>query len=254
MSTLREVQSTIRNRLPSSDNGALLSFRSSKPVERMEIYRNSHIDSLIDVLKFAFPTVSKIVGESFFDGAAEVFVQKHPQVNAYLYDYSAEFPQFLEEFGPASELKYLKDVAELDWAASCAIHAPDAEPLDRARLVEIPPIDLGRIVFIPHPSVSLLHANFPSDDIWQAVLEGDDTAMANIAMRESPRWLLIERYEGKVRVVRLSDTAAWFAAHVFGGRPLQMALESSDDDAPAFLADHLAHGRFTGMKLLGSET
>ena len=151
-------------------------------------------------------------------------------------------------------MKYLEDVAELDWAANRAIHAPDTEPLDRARLVEIPPIDQGRIAFAPHPSVSLLHATFPSDNIWQAVLDGDDAAMANIALRESPRWLLVERYEGEVRVIRLSDAAAWFAAHVLGGKPLQMALESSGDEAPAFLADHLAHGRFTDIKLLGTDT
>ena len=105
-------------------------------------------------------------------------------------------------------------------------------------------------MFTPHPSVTLLHVTFPADAIWHAVLEGDDKAMANLDLHESPAWLLVEQNEGKIRIMQLPDAEAWFAAHLFGGKPLQMALESTGDEAPKFLADHLAHGHFVDMKLL----
>ena len=256
MSTLREIQTAIHNSLLHNDSDAALAFINSGSLsapERLNIYRNTHIGSLIAALKLMFPAVCKIVGESFFEAAADIFVREHPPTSAYLHDYGDEFPQFLEEFGPAAELKYLRDVADLDWATNRAIHAPDIEPIDRARIVDVPPIDQGRISFVPHPSITLLHVTFSADEIWRAVLEADDQAMADVDLRESPVWLLVERYEGEVRIVRLSDTAAWFAAHVFSGKSLQMALESSGDEAPVFLADHLAHGRFADMKLLDLE-
>lgn len=253
MPTLREIQNAMHRSLLHQDNGTMHRYIVSDHLaagERLNIYRNTHIGSLSAVLRLAFPAVCKLVGEDFFDAAAAVFIDSHPPIGAYLYEYGAEFPAFVEGFEPAAGLRYLPDAAALEWAVHRAVHAPDIQPLDRSRLIEVAPIDQGRIAFVPHPSVGLLHLAYPAHDIWQAVLDGDDEAMAAVDLREDAKWVLVERYDGEVRVSYLSDDAAWFAARLFAGKPLQMALESGGDDAPVYLADHLAHERFIDLKLL----
>ena len=46
------------------------------------------------------------------------------------------FPEFLARFPPAASLAYIADVARLEWAVNRALHAPDAAPLDVARLAD----------------------------------------------------------------------------------------------------------------------
>lgn len=256
MPTLRDIQSALHLSLLGEDPSAISGYVVSDELfaeERLDIYRNTHFGSLSAVLRLAYPVVRKLVGDEFFDGATRLFIKDNPPVSAYLYEYGAYFPAFLGDFEPAARLQYLHDVATLEWAVFRAIHAPDTQPLDSSRLAKIPPIDQPRIALVIHPSVSLLRLGNAARDIWQAVLDDDDDAMAVIDLGQEPRWFLIERYDGDIRVLALPDAAARFAAQVFASTLLQDALDSGGADAPAYLAEHLVCGRFVDLKLLGVE-
>lgn len=256
MPTLRDIQSAIHLSLLSETRTAINGYVISDELsaeERLDIYRNTHFGSLSAVLRLAYPVVRKLVGDEFFDGAATSFIRDNPPASAYLYEYGAHFPAFLGEFKPAARLQYLRDVATLEWAVFRALHAPDTPPLDSLRLAEIPPADQSRIALISHPSVSLLHLSHAARDIWQAVLDDDESAMAAIDVGQEPKWLLVERFDGDIRVLVLPDTAAGFATQVFAGGLLQDALETGGEDAPAYLAEHLVCGRFVDLKLLDVE-
>jgi hypothetical protein len=50
--------------------------------ERLDIYRNTFLLTLTKALRLCFPVVQKLVGDEFFEGAAQVFIAGQPEVTA----------------------------------------------------------------------------------------------------------------------------------------------------------------------------
>lgn len=221
------------------------------PEARLNVYRNTFIGTLTTALRLSFPAVHRLVGAEFFEGAARIFIEETPPRSAYLDEYGAEFPEFLNNFGPAASLVYLSGVARLEWAVSRALHASDIDALDIARLSTIDPRDHGRLTFTPHPSVGLVHADHPADEIWRSVLADDDAAMADVDLGAGSVRLLVQRLATGVDVTRISESAWHFMAALCAGRPLQDAIESVPEaNAAIALAEHLAAGRFVAFEIV----
>jgi Putative DNA-binding domain len=256
MPTLLEVQQTIRNRIIGRDAGeAAALLAADYPPDRFDIYRNTVVLALTKALQLNFPAVRLLVGAEFFDGAAQLFIAEHPPRDAYLDRYGDDFPEFLRNFSPAKSLAYLADVAALEWAVSCAIHAPDVPPLDLRKLALLAPDDHCRVRFVAHPAVRLLVADHPVDRIWRAVLAGDDAALSILDVDEGPVFLLVERRETGVEVGRLDEPAWRFMAQLCVGCTIEFAQQAADGiDAPTELAKHLAHGRFVDFAVSGAES
>jgi len=145
---------------------------------------------------------------------------------------------------------YLSDVARLEWAVSCALHARDATPLDVASLREVAEGDHDRVRFVPHPSVRMIRADFPVDRIWRAVLDHDDAALGAIDLGDAPLWLLVQRLPIGIDVQRLSEAAWRCTSALCAGRPLEKAIEvASAIDISTLLAEHLAAGRFIAFNI-----
>jgi hypothetical protein len=249
--TLLDVQQAMRASLLDRDDTAAASMLAvGVGPDRLNIYRNTFVAGLTRTLRLAYPAVAALVGADFFDGAAGIFIAHCPPRMAWLDEYGAEFPAFLQEFEPAASLAYLPDVARLEWAVNRAIHAQDIAPLDLARLGALPPEDHARIRFVPHPSVTVLRADYPVDAVWRAVLDGDDEALVAIDIDAGPVHLLVERRDNGVEVTRLAAPPWRFAADLCAGRPLEQACEAIGSDALVLLAEHLAAGRFIEFSLV----
>jgi len=249
MPTLLEVQSAVARSLIGRDGDVAASYIVAggvAPEARLAIYRNTILGGLTTALRLSYPAVHRLVGDAFFESAAQLFIAAHPPRSACLDDYHPGFADFLGEFPPAAAVPYLVGVARLDWAVSRALHAPDAEALDAARLAAIPADRLDRVRLVPHPSVSLVRADHPVDAIWRAVLARDDAAIAAIDLGAGPVRLLVYRRADEPAITRL-DEAAWQLTTGLGaGDPLQRALDDVDGvDAPALLAAHLVDSVFT---------
>ncbi len=220
------------------------------PAERLDVYRNTFASVLTTALRLSYPALHRLVGAEFFEGAAPIFIEAHPPKSACLDDYGEKFADFLSDFEPAASLAYLPEVARLEWAVNRALHASDVEPLDPRRLAALAEAERARVRFAPHPSVSLIRADYPVDTIWRAVLEQDDAALAAIDLAAGPVWLLAQRLASGIDVRRISESAWRFTATLFAGRPLAAALDEAPDfDASALLADHLAAGQFIDFSL-----
>ena len=251
MPTLLEVQNALRRSLVERDDAAAAQMLAENvPADRLDIYRNTFVTGVTKALRLTYPAVHRLVGDDFFAAAADIFIASNPPRTAYLDRYGAELPDFLARFRPAAGLTYLADVARLEWAVSQAIHAPDREPLQLAELAALADDDRARVRFVPHPSIGLLHLRHPADIIWRAVLDGDDAALAALALDGPPIHLLVQRSPAGVEVTRLDETAWRFAAALCAGQPLQTALGGAADlDAGTALATHLAAGRFVAFTL-----
>ena len=255
MPTLLEVQTAMRHKLLECGDPAFVGVLADAlmPADRLNIYRNTSRSTLTKALRLNFPAVERLVGEDFFAAAADSFITREPPRTAWLDLYGEGFPKFLQGFEPARTLVYLPDVARLECAVSRALHAGDPELLEIARLTGINAYDRAHICFSTHPSVSLLSSPYPVDAIWRAVLAANDAAMRAIDLGAGVVHLLIERREDEVAVTRLDEPQWTFAAALFSGEALAVALEAcGDPDATSWLAAHLAAGHFTGFAFEGA--
>lgn len=253
MPSLLELQRAVHRSLIGCDDGALAHIIGDglAPEARLEIYRNTRIGVLTKALRLSYPAVYRIVGGEFFESAAGNFIAAYPPQSADLDAYGAAFPAFLGGFPPAATLAYLPDVARLEWAVSQALRAADGEALELHRLASLEPADRKRVALRPHPSIGLVHAAYPADTIWRAVLSCDDLQMAAIDLGSGPVWLLVRRRETGLEVVRLSPSEWRFAAELCASRPLQAAIAAAPEiDAVALLADYLIAGCFIDFVLV----
>lgn len=255
--TLRELQQAIRHSLLrriDGDASAYVVADGLAPGERLGIYRNTAESAMTTVLQLSFPAVQHVVGPEFFEGAARLFASESPPRSAWLDEYGADFPAFLAGLPQAASLHYLPDVARLEWQVNLALHAPDVQPVEIARLAQWNPAELAQLRFEPHPAAKLLRCEFPADAIWHAVLERDDAAMAAIDLAEGPAWLLVHRTENGIEVVRLSKDEWHVTAALFSGHTWQEALAAGPSaNAPTLLAAHLVRGCFTGIYSVPTE-
>jgi hypothetical protein len=251
MLTLLELQRDMRAGLIERDVGPIAkSLVDGLGPDRLDIYRNTILSGLTKVLRLAFPAVERLVGGEFFESAADAFIAEHLPRAAYLNQYGDEFPYFLSHYPRAATLSYLADVASLEWAVSCALHAPDEAPLELSQLAGLAPEEQCRVSFRAHPSVGLVRSDFPVDDIWRAVLSGDNRAMAALDLAAGPVFLLVERGETGLEVTRMQKSAWEFVGALCRGEPLFSAINAAPSlDAPNLLAEQLARGRFVTFAL-----
>jgi len=249
MPTLRELQRNVAHSLIAGDDAAAamdVVADGLVPVARLAVYRNTVIASLTTALRLSYPTVHRLVGAAFFESAAQLFLAAQPPHGACLDDYDLAFAGFLADFAPAAAIPYLAGVARLDWAANRALHAPDTEGLDPARLAAVAAADEPHLRFVPHPSVELVRADHPVDAIWRAVLAQDDAAMAAIELDEGPVFLLVRRTTDGPMIARLAPAAWRFTASLCAGRTLEDAIATAGQvDTATLLAGHLIDGVFT---------
>jgi hypothetical protein len=251
MPTLLELQHAVFRAVVAGDSAAAESHvleDALAPAERLDVYRNNFFASLANALRLSFPAVHRLVGEEFFQAAAQSFIAAEPPRSAYLNAYGADFADHLAAFPPAATLAYLADVARLEWAVNRALHAPDAgapAAEDFAAMAEMPP---ERLVLTPHPSIGLLRFDSPIEEIWRAVLAQDDQSLGAIDLRAGPQYLMVERSAAGVQVSRLGEAEWRFTAALCAGESFAAAADAASDlDISPILAGHLAAGRFTGF-------
>jgi hypothetical protein len=257
MPTLLEIQTAMRRGLLGNGDTTIAAALGDAlaPADRLSVYRNTSRTALTNALRLNFPAVQQLVGEDFFEAAADTFITRDPPRTAWLDLYGESFPEFLESFEPAATLVYLPDVARLERAVGRALHAFDVGPLEYSRLLDIEPSVQGRVCFTPHPSVSLVSSPYPVDAIWRAALAHDDAALVAIDLSSGAVRLLVERRAGEIEVIRLDERRWKFAEALFAGRSLLTALTVADDpDAAAWLAPHLAAGHFSNFALSSTES
>lgn len=188
--------------------------------KRFNVYRNNVVVSLVEALKVAFPAVTALVGEEFFEAVAREFVPRHQPKTPLLMLYGAEFPGFLAGFPPAQGLPYLADVARLEQARREAYHAADVAPADPGVLADLSPEALMAVRFSFAPATRLVASAHPILSIWTHAMGPDAPAIT--AAQED---VLVTRPKLDVAMAALPAGGAAFVAEMMGGAALGAAAE-----------------------------
>ena len=232
MPSLHELQRAFSAAALFGDAGAVASLGivagGLRPEARIDIYRANVLGNYRRALAATYPVIKRLVGAPFFDAASDNFVRGHPSTRGDINRYGAEFSQFLGAYPPARDLKYLPDVARLEWAIDQANIARDAAAFDLAALASVPSKLHGELRFSLHPSVQLIVSTFPILHIWQAN-QPECSADERIDLDEGGDTLLVLRRPsrvGGIAIERISRTEHLLLALLAAGRSLDEAANS----------------------------
>ncbi len=246
--SLRETQAAFLRAMTSGDVSAIAPHIVADGMvvdDRLAVYRNTFVSGLTAALRITFPAVRKLVGEEFFDGVCALFVDSHPPSAAYLNLYGEDFPAFLACLPQTQGISYLGEVAQVEWAVTCALHARDHASLDMRALANANADDLR---LIPHPSVSFLRLVAPADTIWRAVLAENAAALAALDMSETGIFLIVERTTEGVNVTRVPEDLWRSGENLARGVTFDAAFANLSSDAVVqYLTQHFTAGRFIGF-------
>ena len=202
------------------------------PAKRFAVYRNNVVTGLVRALESRFPVVRRLVGEEFFRAMAQVFVTEDPPRSPVLFRYGNTFPDFIENFGPASDVPFLADVARLELARGRAYHAADMRSLPAE---DFAPLDADRLAVTGvrlHPSAELLTSSFPIVSIWRG---HQDEAEPRISSWQAEAALVL-RPVLEVEVYLLPAGGYQFLTALSQGASLSRAATVAAAEAPLFNA------------------
>jgi hypothetical protein len=137
--------------------------------ERIEIYRISYWQRLLDSLRDDFPGLRAVLGARAFDRLAKAYFSDLPSQSFTMRDLGSRLEAWLREhpgFG-GGDVALALDMIRLEWAHIEAFDAAEAKPLGPEDLLEPgPELRLGL-----QPHLSLLDLRYPVDDLRIRVLE-----------------------------------------------------------------------------------
>jgi hypothetical protein len=240
MPSLHELQRAFSAAAVFKDAGAVASLGivagALKPEARIAIYRTNVLGNYRRALAATYPVIKRLVGAPFFDEACDNYVRGYPSTRGDINRYGADFPQFLGAYPPARDLKYLPDVARLEWAVDQANIARDAAAFDTAALARVPAERQGDLRFYLHPSAQLIVSTFPILHIWQANQPGSN-AEERVELDEGGDTLLVLRRPsevGGIAIERIPRAEHLLLSLLAAGHSLDEAASRCAAMAPEF--------------------
>jgi hypothetical protein len=256
MPSLRELQRNFSAAIMFDDRAAMASLGivagGLDPARRIAIYRNNVMGNYRRALATTYPVVRSLVGVPFFATACDIYARGHASARGDVNRYGGDFATFLRTYAPARDLKYLSDVARLEWAVDQSNIAADAAPLDIAGLGAVPAEQVSNLRFHLAPSVRLLASPFPILHIWrvnQPGYAGDD----RVDLGEGGDALLVQRTAGEVVIERIERgdhvLLAAVAAHaILGAAATRAAGADPAFDLAAALRRYVANETIVGFR------
>lgn len=224
----------------------------SDAVRRLSVYRNNVVSSLIDALADSFPVVQQLVSAEFFRAMASVFVRRHPPCTRILAHYGDDFAAFVADFGPASALPYLADMARLEFARLKALHAADARLIAESALTCAlgDPLRLASLRFEWHPSLTLIESPHAVVSLWAAHQNDGEVPVVFI---DSPEQAVVLRDRLEVLVLPVDLGTARFVARTMAGDTFEVAAAAAGSRHASFdlgsaLSLLLHHGALVALR------
>lgn len=195
---------------------------------RFAIYRNNVAVSLIDALQASFPVTHRLVGDEFFRAMAGEFARVEIPKSPILSEYGSSLPEFISNFGPANELRYLPDVAAVELAWVQSYHAADASSL--TSLEGLNENELVEAICVFHPSVRLVGSSYPVGTIWL----GHQAEPFTPPAEWKPEFVMLVRPDAEVVLHLLDEAEFSFAQALREGSKIEDAAIAALDQSSSF--------------------
>jgi len=166
--------------------------------ERLDIYANMYFFRLHDCLAEDFPKLKSAIGDAHFHTLIVDYLMRHPSEQPSLRHLGRRLPEFIAAHPLSDEFPWLSDLARLEWSRADVFDAPDAAPLTREALAQLPQDRAGDASFRLIPALAIARFDHDVVRLWRlledaqsdentvhahatgnAAREGDDKACAH---------------------------------------------------------------------------
>ncbi|MEM5339784.1 DNA-binding domain-containing protein [Paraburkholderia azotifigens] len=247
MHSLHECQAAFAAAILEQDASAIhRAICGDNARDRLAVYIGNTYHNLREALRAVYPVVDRLVGEQFFDYAANRYVRDHPSQSGDIQRFGGSFPAFLESFPPAASLSYLADIATLEWLVHEVFHAEDHAPLPLSELTSLADAECSTLRLRLHPACRLFASAFPVLRIWE-VNQPESPGNESIDAQAGGNRLLLRRVGFTVDIQALPEGEFAMLMALCAGQTVDDAYDLALQRDPAF-----ALGEFIERRILDS--
>jgi len=190
--------------------------------QRMQIYQHIVENTLTEALQTSYPALRLLVGDDFFDVAADRYMHQYPSTSGNLQDYGGQFCDLLTDMAEAAAFTYLPDIARLEWARQLSLLSADAEVLKATETAfRLQYLGNHPMQMILHPSVQLVCSLHPIFDIWQYCMQPSDQ---HLQLDGAGQAILLWRDGAQIAMQIMNAPAAVFLRAVLDGMEIHHAF------------------------------
>lgn len=136
--------------------------------ELMEIYADSYVGRLVEVLEKDFPATRRLVGEESFFHLARAYLAAYPPNHFSVRWAGRHLPAYLAGIGEARAA----EMAAFEWALGESFDDADAEPMGESALAAVPAEAWAELRFAFHPSLRRLDLHWAVPRLREALDSG----------------------------------------------------------------------------------
>jgi len=140
--------------------------------ERVDVYAGMYFYRLLECLAEDFPALHSVVGHDDFHALAADYLAAHPSESPSVRMLGRKLGDFLERHPLGENRFWLADLARFEWDLLEAFDAPDAVPIGVEDLAAVEAERWAELRFALTPSLRVLEASAPVDDVWKAATAG----------------------------------------------------------------------------------
>lgn len=222
-------QSFYRNILKQEED---LSFISSNfPQERLDVYRQTIFENLINAVRITYPGVWKLLGNECANSVAFAYCNKYLPKTGCLDDFGGDFPNFLSTIKQLSELPYLSDYAHFEWLKHLAYMAADSKSISPQDLMTVPEDEIDHIKFNFCPSVHIFQSKYPLFDIHEII---HDCSAKEITLKSEAAYGVMSYKENEIHTCWITKDHWYFINKLFEGANLLESAQYAQTINPDF--------------------
>ncbi|HEV8392261.1 MAG TPA: DNA-binding domain-containing protein [Dongiaceae bacterium] len=232
---LADLQAAYRDYLLTGDSAPLapaIVADAFDGAERLAIYRNNFLIGLGEALKANFPATVQLVGQEFFEQAGRRFILAHPPNRPCLFEYGADFPDYLRDLPQLSALPYVAEMARFEFARIAAYNAPAETYVTADALAGLSPDRLEALPIRCARHARIVDAAAPVLALWTAHQTAEPD-LSGIDMTPRPHALLACRPDRALVIRELDAPTAQFLLAARDESPLGLVAArcGARDDA-----------------------
>jgi len=251
MHSLHELQAAFASAILEQDSSRIEgNVRGENGQSRLSVYAGNVYHNLREALRAVYPVVDRLVGERFFDHAANRYIHDHPSQSGDIQRYGHTFPTFLKNFPPAASLAYLADTATVEWLVHEVFHAADLAPFPLSQLSGLASAQCATLRFTLHPACRLFASAFPVLKIWE-VNQPDATGDEVVNLDTGGNLLLVRRIAFAVDIQALPAAEFSMLRALHEGQGVEDAYDLALRCDPAFSLGEFIERRILDSTIVG---
>jgi hypothetical protein len=247
---LLDLQSKFAEALASADGRpleGLVATRGFSTGERLSVYRNNHVSTLLRTVELTFPVLRRLLGADDFHALAVHYIGAVPSLSGNLNDYGDQFSAIMRDHPVLRGRDHLVDVAGLEWARQEVYLAADCAPMDLAHLAGLPPESYGALRFDLSPSTRLVACDWNVTALLAAPGEQD----ADWRPVRQDTGVLVARRDEDIELLPLDPDEFKFLKAIDTGHSLAEAFDGAGSafDLSVVLRRHVSLGVIVAIRV-----